>query len=159
MTFDEFENLLRRFYDAATCGDGETFAACFTEDGVYHDYIYGPHQGRSSIKDMLENLFHRDAMNYHWDYSDAALTGNIGFTRTLSKFTSTIPEFDGKSVVIDGMSQFILKDGLIDAYHESVNGGLPMVQLGVSPERLVKVLGKWSDRLKEREDVQKYLQQ
>lgn len=158
MTFDEFEILLQRFYGAATAGDGDAFATCFTEDGVYHDYIYGPHRGRASIKDMLENLFHRDATDYHWDYQDAAVTHNTGFARTLSRFTSTVPEFKGRKVVIDGMSQFSLKDGLIEEYHECVNGGLPMVQLGVAPTRLVKVLEKWSDRLKAREDVKDYLQ-
>ncbi len=157
MTFDEFETLLKKFYTAATNGDGDAFAACFTDNGVYNDYIYGPHQGRASIKHMLEELFHRDATDYHWGYSDAAITGDIGFTRTLSRFTSTIPEFEGRKVVIDGMSQFTLADGLIAEYHECVNGGLPMVQLGVAPERLNKVLGKWSDRLKAREDVLEYL--
>lgn len=157
MTFEEFEALLARFYAAATAGDGDGFAACFSEDGVYHDYIYGPHRGRASIKDMLENMFHRDATDYHWGYQDAALTGNIGFSRTLSRFTSTLPEFKGRKVVIDGMSHFILKDGLIEEYRECVNGGLPMVQLGVAPARLAKVLEKWSDRLQAREDVKDYL--
>ena len=46
MNSAEFAVLLRRFTDAATAGDGPGFAACFTEDGVYRDYIYGDHQGR-----------------------------------------------------------------------------------------------------------------
>ena len=41
-------------------------------------------------------------------------------------------------MVIDGMSRFILRDGLIAEYRESVNGGVAMAQLGVEPERMAK---------------------
>ena len=79
MTQSEFEALVARLGAAATKGDGEAFAACFTEDGVYHDYIYGPHKGRDSIADMLENLFHRDAADYDWRFFDPITNGRIGF--------------------------------------------------------------------------------
>ena len=45
VTQDDFAALVARFGAAATAGDGKALAACFTEDGVYHDYIYGPHRG------------------------------------------------------------------------------------------------------------------
>jgi len=50
--------------------------------------------------------------------------------------------------VIDGASRFRLKDGLIEEYWESVNGGVAMAQLGVQPERIVKVLRRWAENLK-----------
>ena len=37
-------------------------------------------------------------------------------------------------MVIDGMSRFIVRDGLIAEYRESVNGGVAMAQLGVEPD-------------------------
>ncbi len=157
MTQAEFAELLKRFCDAATRGDGDAFAACFTEDGVYHDYIYGPHTGRASIADMLVNLFHRDAADYDWRMFDPVFDGKLGYAWSLSKFTSTIPEFKDKLVVIDGMSRFVVKDGLIAEYRESVNGGVAMVQLGVSAPRIEKVLKRWSGWLRERPEVQKYL--
>lgn len=142
----DFAALVARLSAAANAGDGKAFAACFTEDGVYYDYIYGPHIGRASILDMLENLFHRDAKDYDWRFFDPAVNGNIGYARSLSRFVSTIPEFAGKEVVIDGTSRFVLKDGLIGEYHESVNGGVAMAQLGVQPERMAKVMRRWADR-------------
>ena len=129
---------------------------CFTEDGVYFDYIYGPHRGRASIQDMLENLFHRDAAEYDWTFFDPAVNGDLGYARSLSRFVSTIPEFKDKEVVIDGISRFVLKDGLIAEYHESVNGGVAQSQLGVPPERMAKVMAKWTKRLREQADVQAY---
>jgi len=151
-----FFELLTRFSAAATAGDGKAFAACFTEDGVYHDYIYGPHKGRAAIADMLENRFHRDAADYDWRFFDPVVDGNIGYARSLSRFVSTIAEFKGREVTIDGISRFVLKGGLIAEYHESVNGGVAMAQLGVAPERMAKVMRRWADALIARDDVAAY---
>ncbi len=156
MTKEDFSSLISRFGAAATAGDGQSFAACFTEDGVYHDYIYGPHRGRASIQDMLENLFHRDASEYDWTFFDPVCIGDIGYARSLSRFVSTIPEFKDREVVIDGISRFVLKGDLIAEYHESVNGGVAQSQLGVAPERMAKVMAKWTQRFRARPDVEAY---
>lgn len=146
MSPNEFSDVLHRMGDAATRGDGGALAALFTKDGVYNDYIYGPHKGRDKIADMLENLFHRDATDYHWEFRDPVVNGDLGYARSLSRFVSTIPEFKGNRVVIDGISRFVLKDGLIAEYFESVNGGVAMSQLGVQPERMAKVMRRWANR-------------
>jgi len=156
MTQDEFASLVARLGAAATKGDGEAFAACFTEDGVYRDYIYGPHQGRAAISDMLENLFHRDADDYDWRFFDPLTDGKIGYARSLSRFVSKIPEFKGNRIVIDGISRFVLKDGLIAEYRESVNGGIAMSQLGVSGARMEKVFRRWTERLLAEPEVAEY---
>ena len=145
----EFVALLGFFARAATAGDGKALAACFTEDGVYYDYIYGPHAGRAAIADMLENLFHRDASEYDWRFFDPVCNGDIAYAHSLSRFISTIPDFKGREVTIDGISRFVLRGGLIAEYHESVNGGVAMSQLGVAPERMAKVMRRWADRLLE----------
>jgi hypothetical protein len=60
-------------------------------------------------------------------------------------------------VVIDGMSRFELRDGLIADYRESVNGGVAMSQIGVAPERMAKVMRRWADKLKARPQTAAYL--
>ena len=139
MTGDEFARLLSDFTLSAESGDGARFASHFTEDAVYYDYIYGPHQGRADIAHMMQHLFHRDATDYRWEMFDPVFDGVQGYAWSLSSFTSTIPQFEGKRVVIDGMSRFLVRDGLIAEYRESVNGGVAMAQLGVAPERMAKV--------------------
>jgi ketosteroid isomerase-like protein len=156
MSQAEFANLIARFGAAATAGDGKALAACFTEDGVYHDYIYGPHAGRAAIADMLVNLFHRDASEYDWRFFNPVSDGRIGYAWSLSRFVSAIPQFKGKEVVIDGISRFVLKDGLVAAYHESVNGGVAQAQLGVPPERMAKVMNRWAANFRARADVESY---
>lgn len=156
MNQSEFAALIARFGAAATAGDGKMLAACFIPDGVYHDYIYGPHRGRAAVADMLENLFHRDAAEYDWTFLDPAVNGNIGYARSFSRFVSTIPEFRDREVVIDGISRFVLQDGLIAEYHESVNGGVAQAQLGVPAERMAKVMAKWTKRFRAQAEVEAY---
>ncbi|MEX1036806.1 MAG: nuclear transport factor 2 family protein [Sneathiella sp.] len=158
MKTPEFREFLKRFSSAAEAGDGEAFAACFTEDGIYHDYVYGDHKGRAEISDMMENQFHRDAgTDYRWEMFDPICEDNLAYAWSLSSFTSTVPEFTGQKVVIDGMSRFELRDGLIADYRESVNGGVAMAQLGVQPERLAKVCAKWGRLLIEQPETQEFL--
>jgi len=156
-TSAELQALLDRMTSAAEARDGVGFAACFTEDGVYHDYIYGDHVGRHDIQHMLEGYFLRDAKDYRWRFFDAVCDGDTGYAWSLSRFTSTLPEFADRPVVIDGMSRFRLRGGMIADYAESVNGGVAMAQLGVAAPRMEKVLNKWAGWLKARPDVQAYL--
>jgi hypothetical protein len=149
--------LLNRMTKAAEAKDGKGFAACFTPDGIYRDYIYGDHKGCESIADMLENYFHRDATDYRWQFFEPVCDGRLGYAWSLSSFTSTIPEFRGNRIVIDGASRFRLKDGLIEEYWESVNGGVAMAQLGVQPERIAKVLRRWAENLKNQPTTISYL--
>lgn len=157
MTSEEFARLLESLTRAAESGDGARFANHFTEDATYHDYIYGPHTGRAEIAAMMQDLFHRDAADYRWEMFDPVCNGDLGYAWSLSSFTSTVPDFAGQRVVIDGISRFVLRGSRIAEYHESVNGGVAMAQLGVAPERMAKVFRKWSGWLQQRPETQDYL--
>ena len=157
MTGGEFARLLSDFTRSAESGDGARFAGHFTEDATYYDYIYGAHQGCPDIAHMMQDLFHRDAADYRWEMFDPVFDGRQGYAWSLSSFTSTIPQFKGRRVVIDGMSRFIVRDGLIAEYRESVNGGVAMTQLGVEPARMEKVFQRWTGWLEEWPETQDYL--
>jgi hypothetical protein len=157
MTGEEFAGLLNRFTLSAESGDGARFARHFTEDAVYHDYIYGPHKGRADIAHMMQNLFHRDAAEYRWEMFDPVFDGEQGYAWSLSSFTSKVPQFAGQRVVIDGMSRIVVRDGLIAEYREAVNGGVAMAQLGVEPDRMAKVFTRWSEWLRDRPETKAYL--
>jgi hypothetical protein len=157
MTGEEFARLLNDMTRSAESGDGARFASHFTEDAIYYDYIYGAHRGRVDIAHMMQNLFHRDAADYRWEMFDPVFDGTTGYAWSLSSFTSSIEQFKGKPVVIDGMSRFVVQDGLIAEYRESVNGGVAMEQLGVAPERMTKVFRRWSGWLKERPETVRFL--
>jgi hypothetical protein len=88
---------------------------------------------------------------------DPVCNGDTGYAWSLSSFTSKIPQFGGRPVVIDGISRFVLRGGLIAEYRESVNGGVAMEQLGVAPERMGKVFRRWTGWLQERPETKAYL--
>ena len=157
MTGEDFAQLLNEFTRSAESGDGARFAQHFTEDAVYYDYIYGAHRGRADIAHMMQDLFHRDAADYRWEMFDPVFDGEQGYAWSLSNFTSKIPQFAGRHVVIDGISRFVVRDGLIAEYRESVNGGVAMAQLGVEPDCMAKVFDRWSGWLNEQPETQAYL--
>ena len=157
MTGDEFAGLLNEFTLSAESGDGGRFTSHFTEDAIYYYYIYGAHKGRADIAHMMQHLFHRDAADYRWEMFDPVFDGIKGYAWSLSSFTSKIEQFKGQRVVIDGMSRFIVRDGLVAEYRESVNGGVAMTQLGVAPDRMTKVFKRWTGWLKERPETLDYL--
>ncbi len=154
-----FAQLLGDYTASAEAGDGARFATHFTDDAVYHDYIYGPHTGRADIAHMMQGLFHRDATDYRWEMFDPVYdpAKAMGYAWSLSSFTSTIPQFAGAKIVIDGMSRFVIRDGLIAEYRESVNGGVAMQQLGVPPEKMTKVFARWTQWLEARQETVDYL--
>jgi len=157
MTSEEFALLLNALTLSAESGDGARFGKHFTEDAVYYDYIYGAHKGRVDIAHMMQSLFHRDAADYRWEMFDPVFDGEKGYAWSLSSFTSKIPQFKGRHVVIDGISRFLVRDSLIAEYRESVNGGVAMAQLGVEPDRMTKVFKRWTGWLKERPETLDYL--
>jgi hypothetical protein len=106
---------------------------------------------------MMQELFHRDAADYRWEMFDPVFDGTKGYAWSLSSFTSKIPQFKGRPVVIDGMSGFIVHDGLIAEYREQVNGGVAMAQLGIAPDRMTKVFTRWTGWLRERPETVEYL--
>ena len=46
----EFSDLIVRLTQAIVRGDGAAAAACFTDDGVYHDAFYGAFGDRKSTR-------------------------------------------------------------------------------------------------------------
>ena len=141
-----FEKLTYEFTQSVCNNDGESLANLFADNGVYHDYIYGSFKGKKNIKFMLNNYFHRDAKNFFWEMSDHILREDKGYAKYMFTFTSKIPEYYGKKVVISGISFFRLKFNSIVEYSEAVNGGIAMVQLGVKPEKMETAFLKWFKR-------------
>jgi ketosteroid isomerase-like protein len=154
MTRDGFIALLHRFTAAVEAGDGTGFAACFVPDAAYHDYLYGTHRGPDAIARMLVELFHRDAGDYRWEMIEPVCDGDVGYASWLSSYASKLEDYPERRVVVEGMSRFALRDGLIAEYGEVVNGGVGMIQLGVPAARIEKVMRRWSDALLARPEVQ-----
>lgn len=147
----DFDAVLKRFTDAVETNDGGALGNLFAEDGVYHDYIYGAFQGRDAIGHMLNSHFWGDAKDFRWQMLDPVCDGKVGYARYYFSFTSTMPDFRGNQVLLEGTSIFFFdEDGQISTYRETANGAAAMVQLGVPPELMRSKSVKWARELRTR---------
>lgn len=143
----EFTDLLDRFTGAVEAGDGNALADLFTPDGVYDDTFYGAFRGRGAIADMLENRFWGDAAAFQWDMYEPVFDTDrqLGYTRWVFSYTSAMDDSRGKRVVFNGMSQFLMENGLIVAYREVFSAGLALAQLDMAPARIDTILRRLVD--------------
>lgn len=154
----DFDAVLKRFTDAVEANDGEKLGALFTEDGTYHDYIYGPFQGRGAIAHMLNSHFWGDAKDFRWQMLDPVCDRRVGYARYYFSFTSVMPDYAGNQVLLEGTSIFFFDDsGLIETYRETANGSAAMVQLGIPPHLMQSKSTKWARELRGRDEAQSHV--
>jgi ketosteroid isomerase-like protein len=141
--------LLSAFTAAVEKGDGNALADCFTVDGVYDDYFFGPSKpGREGIAEMLAH-FYEGGADFRWDFFDIVEAGPLGYASYRFSYTSTLPEAKGTRVAFEGIARFTLEDGKIKLYAEVFDRSLALAQLDFAPERLKKIATRYATRLKD----------
>ncbi len=148
--------LLARFTAAAEAGDGPGLAACFTEDGVYHDIFYGDFVGRAAIAEMLEGHFHRDAEAFRWDVKDPVSDGRTAYWRYLFSYRSKLPDFAGRRAAFEGVAILRLRDGLIEDYHEVANALPGLALLGFPEPRIARIAARFGRELMARPEMARH---
>ena len=149
--------MLRTFCDAVERHDGTTFAALFTEDGVYHDVFYGAFAGRARIAAMIDDWFYRTATDFRWDMHDPVSDGKTLYARYTFSYRSLLPEANGARVMFEGVAIMTLRDGLIAAYHEVANTATGFVDMNFAPERIAKIVARQGAALKARPEMKRHL--
>jgi ketosteroid isomerase-like protein len=141
--------LLSAFTAAVEKGDGNALADCFTADGVYDDYFFGPSKpGREGIVEMLAH-FHEGGADFRWDFFDVVEAGSLGYASYNFSYTSTLPEAKGTRVAFEGIARFTLEGGRIKLYAEVFDRSLALAQLDFAAERLKKIAARYATRLKD----------
>jgi ketosteroid isomerase-like protein len=148
--------LLKEFTSAVERRDGKSFAALFTEDGVYHDVFYGAFKGRGKIAEMIDDWFHRTARDFRWEMFRPVSDGTMLYAYYTFSYVSLLPEAKGKRVGFDGVSIMRLVDGKIAEYREVANSSIGLLDIGFAPERVAKILGKEAKHIKERPEWQRH---
>jgi ketosteroid isomerase-like protein len=145
----KLETLLTSFAAAVEKGDGNALADCFTSDGMYDDYFFGPSKpGREGIVEMLAH-FYEGGRDFRWDFFDVAEAGPLGYASYRFSYTSTLPEAKGARVAFEGIARMRLAGGKIQRYAEVFDRGVALSQLDFAPERLKKIALKYANRMKE----------
>jgi uncharacterized protein (TIGR02246 family) len=149
--------MLRTFCDAVKRRDGKSFAALFTEDGVYHDVFYGVFQGRAKIAEMIDDWFYRTATDFRWDMHTPVFDGVTLYARYTFSYRSTLPEAKGARAMFEGVAIMTLRGGLIADYLEVANTAPAFVDMNFAPERIAKIAAKQGAALKARPEMARHL--
>lgn len=145
--------LLGQFTKAVEAGDGNGLADCFTADGIYDDYFFGPSKsGRAGISQMLAH-FYEGGANFKWEFFDAVEQGRLGYASYQFSYNSTLADAKGARVMFEGISRFELEGGRIKRYSEVFDRGMALAQLDFAPERLKKIALKYATALKARPEI------
>lgn len=137
-----FSDLLGKFTAAVAAGDGQAFAACFTEDGEYDDVFYGRFAGRAAIADMLVDKFHRDGADFRWDMVDPVSDGRSGYAKWYFSYTGKAESVRGRRVYMEGVGLFELRDGLIKRYADLVKTAELINQMNLEPAKQRRIIDK-----------------
>ncbi|MGH7091923.1 MAG: nuclear transport factor 2 family protein [Stellaceae bacterium] len=137
----DFPALLGRFAASVVANDGAALTALFTVDGTYDDGFFGTQTGRAAIAAMLQR-FHDTGGDYRWDWFEPLSDGALGYARFRFSYASRLPGCEGRPVMFEGMSRFRFAGKLIAHYAEAWDRGVALVQLGLPPERIARILEK-----------------
>lgn len=137
----DFPALLDRFAAAVVANDGAGLAALFTEDGTYDDGFFGPHTGRPAIAGMLQR-FHDTGRDYRWTWSEPLSDGTTAYASWRFSYASRLPGAEGKPILFEGISRFRFRGDLIAHYAEAFDRGVALVQTGMPPDRIARILEK-----------------
>jgi steroid delta-isomerase-like uncharacterized protein len=121
--------------------DVDGLLACFTEDATYVDGFYGPHTGRPALREMFERMF-REGRDYAWRMDEVVQSGDRAAAEWTFSYvvTGAIPRSAGRAIRFRGMSLFQLDGGRIAGYREHFDRGEALLQLGLAPESVARVL-------------------
>ena len=148
--------LLKSFCSAVERRDGKSFAALFTEEGVYHDVFFGAFKGREKIAEMIDDWFYRTARDFRWEMFRPVTDGTMLYAYYTFSYVSTLPEAKGRRVGFDGVSIMRLEDGKIAEYREVANSSIGLLEIGFAPERVAKILGREAAHIKARPEWQRH---
>jgi limonene-1,2-epoxide hydrolase len=156
MDHQAFAALLDEFTAAGCANDAARFAGLFTKTGTYADDFFGLFRGRAEIAQMLQR-FHDTGENYRWDFRDLVTDGALGYATFRFSFTSKMPGYEGKPVLITGISCFRFDGDKIAAYRETFDTRIALAQLGFPADRLKRVLDKEAAAQNEKPEAREHL--
>jgi hypothetical protein len=141
------QELLNRFSTALENRDSTGLASCFTPDGVYDDYFFGPRQGPEGIHDTVEH-FYKGGREYRWVFTECAGNDTLAFASYTFSYLSNAPTAGSQRILFDGIARLELRDGLIKRYSEVFDRGMALAQQNFPPDRIVSIVNRYADGLR-----------
>jgi steroid delta-isomerase-like uncharacterized protein len=135
--------IFEKFSDAFNRQDVEGILACFTDDATYDDMLYGRSSGSEELRALFERMM-RETAEVLWQADNVVATPAIELVEWTFRLTlsDAVPRAAGKTWSIRGASAFELRDGRCRAYREYFDRGAALIQLGLEPAALHRVLSR-----------------
>jgi len=144
----QFSQRIHALVQAITANDGDASAAQFTSDGIYHDPVCGPWEGRDAIRELVEKHFIA-AKNLIWYIHNPVSSKDVGYASYTCSWDSV--ETGGVQVyrpIIQGVCIVKLSsDGLFQHYSEAVDLGPSYVMSQFAPARIEKLHKRRAEQL------------
>ena len=136
-------SIVHDFERAFNRQDVKALCDCFGADATYHDNFFGEHAGTARLAAMFERMF-REGRNYAWTMDTVVEGAGRAAAEWTFRYvvTDVIPRSAGRKVRFRGMSLFELEGGKIKAYREYFDVGVALLQIGLKPESMAKVLAR-----------------
>ena len=106
------EQIIRNFVSAWSRLNIEELTDFFTEDGIYHNMMLDPVQGRDNIREFIKG-FAGNWADPAWELLNIAVNGRTVFTERVDRMA-----VGGKQVALPVCGVFELRDGKIAAWRD-----------------------------------------
>ena len=138
--------IVERYVEAFNQRDVEGMLACFTEDATYADLLLGEAAaGRDALRALFERMM-SEGGEIEWTIDRVVTSDEVEMAEWRFRLvvSDAIPRSAGRTVSFPGVSVFQLRDGQCCAYREYFDRGVGLIQLGLEPAALHRVLSRES---------------
>lgn len=136
--------IVERFLDAFNRRDVDAMLDCFTGDATYADLLLGESAtGRDGLRALFDRMMHESGeVDWRIDRVVASDEVEMAEWRFCVEVSAAVPRSAGRTVSLAGASVFELRDGRCCAYREYFDSGVGLIQLGLEPNSLHRVLSR-----------------
>lgn len=135
--------MAERFAAAFNRRDVEGLLECFTDDATYADLLLGESAGRDALRALFERMM-REIAEVDWKFDRVVASDTVEMAEWTFRIvvSDAVPRSAGRTLSLQGVSVFELRDSRCCAYREYFDRGVALIQLGLTPEALHHVLSR-----------------
>jgi steroid delta-isomerase-like uncharacterized protein len=136
--------IVERYVEAFNQRDVDGMLDCFTDDATYADLLLGETAtGRDGLRTLFERMM-SESGEVEWNIDRVVSAGDVEMSEWRFRLVlgDAVPRSAGRTVSLRGVSVFQLRDGRCRAYREYFDRGVGLIQLGLEPAALHRVLSR-----------------
>jgi limonene-1,2-epoxide hydrolase len=133
----------KSFIGALLEGDVERVLSFFTEKAEYHDLLLGSFHGKAELRPLFEKMM-AECQGLVMTIDRVGTGPGVEFAEWTSTYTvgDSVPQAAGSSITMRGVSVLELSDRRCSTYREYFDRGKALVDMGLPPEGVHKVLSR-----------------